>query len=130
MHHVNALPEKSKEQLLKAAKEMENKPFSLVWIRSMSFLEMLCKYRCKCDQTLGIAERSPTTAEDSKPNLKVLKHRPRELAGTCFTGPESPAADVSSAAPPLKSSSLQDAETVDSSELSLFRLEYPIAQKP
>jgi hypothetical protein len=52
-----------------AAKEMENKPFSGL-DKEVSFLEMLCKYRYKCDQTLE-SQKVSHNCGGFKPNLKV-----------------------------------------------------------
>jgi hypothetical protein len=78
----------------------------------------------------GIAEGLPQLRR-IQAEFESLKHRPREVGGHMFYRTRvAPAADVSSAAPPLKSSSLQDAGTVDSSEkLGLFRLDTR-SQKP
>jgi hypothetical protein len=67
----------------------------------MSFLEMLANTVANAIK-LGIAEISHNCG-GFQAEFESPKHRPRELAGTCFTETRvAPAADVSSAAPPLK----------------------------
>jgi hypothetical protein len=67
---MSTLARKSKEQLLKAAKEMENKPFSGLdkeYVVPGNAVANTVANAIK----LWNRRRSPTTAEDSKPNLKV-----------------------------------------------------------
>jgi hypothetical protein len=124
LHHVNALPEKSKEKFLKTPKEMEKKPFSgLANETDLAVTSTLVIPGKTVTNTVvnaikqfGVAERSPTTSEDSKPNMNVTKASSTgSWRAHASATPVSVAADLSSTAPPHKSSSLQDAETLDSS---------------
>jgi hypothetical protein len=108
---MSTLARKSKEQLLKAKQRKWKTSLSAVWIRSMSFLEMLSANTVANAIKLWNRRKVSHNCGGFQAEFESLKHRPRELAGTCFTETRvAPAADVSSAAPPLKSSSLQDAE--------------------